>query len=469
MLDVFDPQNRELLEGIQGNILKSHGRHHTANIFIRCNDGKQTEAKAWLKNLVEGEGPIVKSAFEQLLSTELWKKNRNDTGLFGCIHISAAGYDYLFGVNSKNYFNDTAFTNGMSKAILNDPPVEKWEAGLSGSHFILLLANTYPEALFASIVEVEKTVIAFANITTIERGDALFNPHGAGIEHFGYVDGISQPLFFTDEWETYKTDNMIKPDSDIKFDPRAEKELVLTPDPFAKNDPSAFGSYFVFRKLEQNVKGFKQAEAMLAFQLGLQGDDKERAGAMLVGRFEDGTPVETSGKDGYPNSAHFNDFDYTINDNSRCPFHAHIRKTNPRSDLAGGGMTESKKHTMARRGIPFGIRIDDPFDGQIVNKPEDKVGLLFMSYQSSIMDQFEFIQKNWANNPTSLHQDPTNPDGMDPIIGQGGANYPTLWGVKDPKAMKNAGFGQYVNMKGGEYFFAPSMSFLKNIDQILIS
>jgi hypothetical protein len=42
----------------------------------------------------------------------------------------------------------------------------------------------------------------------------------------------------------------------------------------------------VFRKLEQNVRRFKQVEEDPADALELTGDDRERAGAMIVGRFE---------------------------------------------------------------------------------------------------------------------------------------------------------------------------------------
>lgn len=234
------------------------------------------------------------------------------------------------------------------------------------------------------------------------------------------------------------------------------------------DDPNALGSYFVFRKLEQNVRGFKEAEEALADQLGLMGNDEERAGAMLVGRFEDGTPVQLSKEDGLAHSALRNNFDYDVADASKCPYQAHIRKVNPRSGLKDGGMVEAKKHIMARRGITFGKRTDDPNGEDMGSKPESGVGLLFMSYQASISNQFEFVQKNWANNPLFPHSDPNNQDGIDPIIGQGtprvAGNYATEWGK--PLTLTRASFSQFVHLKGGEYFFAPSMSFLKTIDTI---
>lgn len=469
---LLDPQsvsNRSLLDGIQGNILKSHGRHHTANVFIHCRPNHIDEAKTWLHSLVKGEDALIQSGYAQLRSNILWKEEKVDTGLFACIHISAAGYDYLFGTGARSRFDDIAFRNGMKQSPLGDPNPTTWDSGLAvDNHFMLLLAHSSPEVLMKSVDEVVLAIESFAEISTIEKGDAQFNEEGAGIEHFGYVDGISQPLFFTDEWETYKKKNNIIDEADIKkndrvkstqddenkikFDPRATKELVLVQDPFA---PDALGSYFVFRKLEQNVKGFKLEEARLADELGLVGEDKERAGAMLVGRFEDGTPIELDGQPGLINSALLNNFTYRSDDNTKCPFHGHIRKTNPRTGPVEAGGQVVKNGVMARRGIPYGERTDSPNDGHTYNKPTDKVGLLFMSYQKSIEKQFELVQKG-AN---SLEK------GMDPIIGQGenpstGA-FATKW--KSTNNMKTAPFAQFVHMKGGEYFFTPSMSFLKNI------
>lgn len=484
LLNQFDPPQRAFFEGIQGNILKSHGRHYTANVFIRGNDGMQDKAKDWLKSLADSENSLVQSAYVQLRKNVLFKESNKmlDTGLFACVHISAKGYDFLFGNGARNRFSDPSFQVGMQEADLQDPNPEHWETGLrADNHFMLLLAHADTAKLEKAIEQVYQKTQFFGSITTIEKGEAQFNDEGAGIEHFGYVDGVSQPLFFDDEWETYKVNNNIRPGQKIKFDPRADADLVLLKDPFVENDNNAMGSYFVFRKLEQNVKGFKLAESELASRLGLKEGDEERAGAMLVGRWEDGTPVELSGHEGMIHNSVFNNFDYDPANNARCPFHGHIRKTNPRSGLDGGGMPAAKKRIMARRGIPFGKRKDGdgPNDGHLYNKPEGGVGLLFMSYQASIEDQFEFIQKQWANSPKrpANTANPAGADvGSDPIIGQfrdksgeplaSTGEFATRWDTSDPKEMEEGSFASFVTMKGGEYFFAPSMAFLREIQKI---
>ncbi|MGL5796173.1 MAG: hypothetical protein ACRC06_17575 [Waterburya sp.] len=112
---------------------------------------------------------------------------------------------------------------------------------------------------------------------------------------------------------------------------------------------------------------------------------------------------------------------------NKCPFHANIRKTNPRGESTAIGATleEERSHIMARRGITYGTRnAEIELNGRIIelkDKPIGGVGLLFMAYQSNFANQFEFTQVSWANNPNFVKPD----TGIDPVIGQGeGAKTP---------------------------------------------
>ena len=179
-------------------------------------------------------------------------------------------------------------------------------------------------------------------------------------------------------------------------------------------------------------------------------------GAAAVGRFKDGTLIINHGSP-QGNVSIPNDFNFgNGTGKEKCPFHAHIRKTNPRGDTtAFVSLEEERSHRIARRGITYGTREPDFSD-----EPEGDVGLLFMCYQQSIAHQFEFMQNSWADNERFL---PPQQPGVDPVIGQGGSqdqNWPISHGSSTTASFN---FGEFVTLKGGEYFFTPSISSLQKI------
>lgn len=172
-----------------------------------------------------------------------------------------------------------------------------------------------------------------------------------------------------------------------------------------------------------------------------------------------------------------NDFNYDADPGIRCPFHGHIRKTNPRGSGGFEAPPAERQHLMVRRGIPYedeprlvhptdipGSESVPDFDanaGPLL--PTGKVGLLFMAYNRELATQFEFTQQTWANN----NGFPAGgaPPKLDPIIGQGAAvsqPWPKVW---DDPALPTVPqqFQGFVHMRGGEYFFAPSLIFLKSL------
>jgi deferrochelatase/peroxidase EfeB len=215
----------------------------------------------------------------------------------------------------------------------------------------------------------------------------------------------------------------------------------------------------VFRKLEQHVRAFKEYEQQFAQALGLTGEDVKRAGALVMGRFEDGTPVVLRGTPGMSVPVS-NNFTYEADpDGGKCPLQAHIRKVNPR---------QQDVPRIVRRGITYGKREKEPQDNpRLEELPVGDVGLLFMCFQRNIAQQFEVLQYLYASDPRIPgKQEP----GIDPIIGQPGGNgvgqlkWPARW--NDPREKhKPFDFHSFVTLKGGEYFFAPSIHFLKKIDQ----
>ncbi len=464
-----------MLANLQGNILKGHGRERTANVFLRIKRGKSAAARTFFRKYAALK---VMSAADQLQAAAIFKREGNKsrsalvTRPFIAIVFSKSGYTAL-GIPAASTPGDGAFAAGLQsrQGLLNDPPAAKWHRGYRGElHAMILIGGSAdnPNSELSKQVEKEiKELVKLAPASAItfvgvERGRGYRNAKKDGLEHFGYVDGRSQPLLTEAD---IARENQGQP-TPLQWDPAFPLSQVLVKDP-AVADPNVFGSYFVFRKLEQNVKAFKKAEETLQGQLealaagvGKTFPD-ELAGAMIVGRFEDGTPVEMQSTDGLhpvPNNFGFaNDMQ-----GLKCPFHSHIRKTNPRGDTArlfGVPLASERAHIMARRGITYGKR--KQVDGEFKDSPSGKVGLLFMAYQSNIGNQFEFTQASWANTEGFVKPG----TGVDPVIGQGGVlaqQHPAGWNdAAAPK--KSSFFGDFVTMKGGEYFFAPSLAFFASL------
>lgn len=445
-----------LLEDLQANVLKGHGRRKTINLFLKFNPAKAAQIRATIHQL-SGQ---LKTAKQQLMEIEDFKQSGKDGGLVRCFFLSFTGYTAL-GVAAKAP-PDTLFHAGMKSrtAALKDAPVASWDA-----HFrdqvdgMVLLADNNVAALQAESDSISDALRAVGvTILGEERGDQQMNDDGEGVEHFGYVDGRSQPLFLTEDVDAEHQRNGGISMWNPAFPP---SQLLVTNG--AGPGATLAGSYFIFRKLEQNVLGFKRKEESLADSLNFHGEDRELAGAMMVGRFEDGTPVVLRNRAGEGGGV-TNNFNYGDDQSgTKCPFHAHIRKLNPRG--SGGFEPEAAErgHIMARRGITYGTREPCRTD-----RPEGGVGLLFMAYNTNIANQFEFTQATWANNPgfpavPTGHASP----GIDPVMGQGTnpANVqhcPLHWG--DPTSATQAeNFAGFVKLKGGEYLFAPVISTLRTL------
>src|SRR5690606_35914695 len=92
----------------------------------------------------------------------------------------------------------------------------------------------------------------------------------------------------------------------------------------------------------------------------------------------------------------------------RCPFGAHIRRTNPRDSFEPGEprrLEISNRHRVLRVGRAYG-------------ETGGRQGLMFMCLNADIERQFEFVQQTWLMGPNfhGLENE------TDPTLGQGGAS-----------------------------------------------
>jgi deferrochelatase/peroxidase EfeB len=448
-----------MLDDLQANILKAHARDHLTMLFLRFADA------AAGRHFLRDVAVRMKTAREHLLEVVEYQATGKPGHAFVGAGLTASGYVKL-GLPPERHPPDPSFQAGMKAAgrALKDPPPQRWEKQYRQAvDAVVFVGDRDPTRHARALAAVRDLLSPGVEVVGEEVGLAQHNANGDGIEHFGYVDGRSQPLFLAQDIAAERR----RGDGATVWDPAFPIGRVITPDPAAPNPSRHFGTYLVFRKLEQNVRLFKTSEQRLADDLRLEGADRSRAGALVVGRFEDGTPVTRQRAGGMCHPVP-NDFDFASDgDGMKCPFYSHIRKTNPRGSAGFGPAADERLHLMARRGQTYGVRTDNPNDGLLDNKPTGGVGLLFMAMNVDIGNQFEYTQSVWADNPEFPRVPNGNASAIDMVIGQGERTKFTSarrWGG-DPTTdtRTTVGFRQAVTFKGGEYFFLPSLAFLRSL------
>ncbi|KAF8872878.1 hypothetical protein BD779DRAFT_1571573 [Infundibulicybe gibba] len=287
-------------------------------------------------------------------------------------------------------------------------------------------------------------------------------------EHFGYRDGISQTQI---KDVTYSdTEPMKFPGS-----PTADMGVIVMGyegDEDVSNRPAwtKDGSFMVFRKLKTFVPEFRRFlidEGRKVFPNLPPEQASNLYGARLFGRWKSGTPIVLSPDEDRPEIAadpeQVNNFDYSgLKGQSVCPFAAHTRKSNPRE-----GTAEEQRHMIRRQSIAYGPELMD--DELQQEKTLEDRGLILVCYQSSIVRGFKYIQQSSYNNPNYPAGDKPAP-GYDAINGQTGLEQSAqpvhrfISGMDPTAQTKTTTFPiQFIESNGGEYFFVPSISALKDI------
>jgi Dyp-type peroxidase family len=402
---------------------------------------------------------------------------------------------------------DTAFKEGIAARSrgLNDPKqgvgsAATWKVGGSSTAADGVILITGPTA--ASVDAIQKELLAAAGkcLTVVFQERGMTRELDRGHEHFGFLDGVSQPSVrgqidrvfphkkFLQESQNPHDPGQGLPGSDLLW----PGEFVFgyaAQDPSDPGKPGApvsggpewmkNGSFMVFRRLNQLVPEFNEFLDSTATKLGM---DAELLGARAVGRWKSGAPLITTPLQDDPilggQKLLNNDFDFDVDaQGRRCPFASHIRKAYPRNDItpaAGPGSEHEQRdrseantesHRIMRRGIPFGESVTD----DELNKGTTSIerGLMFVCYQTSIEDQFEFIIRNWVNNPefAPLGGNP----GFDPLLGQDAAHAPrTVQGleVSYPTGQRGKPVtipSDFIVPTGGGYFLVPSISAIQKL------
>jgi Dyp-type peroxidase family len=486
------------LDDIQGNILAGFNKDYTSYLLFAL-PNEQAQARRWLAGLVDQ----VATTQEVKQFNDLFRAIRSRRGREGVVEATwmnlAFTHDGLekLGLpqHELNRFPDE-FRQGMrNRAELigdvgdNDP--SQWPNGLGTEtiHALMVVAADSDEDRKREVEYFARYAESYG-LTLVFRQDGVTRREARDREHFGFRDGISQPGIrgLTAPSDPSKPDEgepgqaLIAPGEFVLGHPLqgplAASSVPYPPTP--ADDPSnpqqewtRNGSYLVFRRLQQDVKGFWD---FVTTQAPKQRQSVDLFAAKLVGRYPSGAPLEgaddatedpgRTDPDAVLQKSKINTFAYSTDpDGMQVPRAAHIRKSHPRAQEPPGEQ-EGRRRRILRRGIPFGDSFDpdsppDSASGADPQFPNDR-GLCFVCYQRSIRDQFEFIQHEWANKDSV----PEPGDGVDPVASQASQSSPERLfrlpgGAVDPVRLPK----QWVTTTGGEYFFSPSISALERLSR----
>jgi Dyp-type peroxidase family len=322
-------------------------------------------------------------------------------------------------------------------------------------------------------------------------------------EHFGFTDAIGDPVFegqFGARAESNAEVGNGAFDGTGRWRPIATGEFLLGYPDEAQEiagagmplDFSCNGTFMAYRKLHQNVVKFRTFMTETAvrfgavFGIGNPVDAEETLKAKIAGRWSDGVPLSLAATVAdwkafnlkYPqvspdkdytryiarNQA-LADFKYESDpDGFKCPIASHMRRVNTRDSMgptAGVGSVLTNRRRILRRGLPYG----DSSPG-ILDTSEH--GIIMLAVCASLFRQFEFVQQQWIN----YGLDARSGNDTCPLVGNhsaGGDKGPKAKFVipSDPKSGHPPfiveGIPQFVETRGGEYFFVPSMTALRMI------
>lgn len=488
------------LNDIQGDILV--GLQKEAELFVGFAIADVRRFKRFLCGL------HLTSAREALVAEQRIQAFKANGGR-GLLDIRGINVAFTFdglkklGVANVAKVKDASFKAGLAKrsTSLHDPSsgpgaVANWLVGngvgeLDG--LLIITARSRAEAM-ATLGDLDLAagsgtwIPFYTEVGTTRPG----NQHGH--EHFGYLDGVSQPAVrgridaafpsrkFLDENKNPADPNQGLPGADLHW----PGEFVFGYQEQSPNEPTEHlgpkdgglpwmrnGSFMVFRRLEQLVPEFHETSRLKALEQGEPPKDFE---ARMVGRHRSGCPIMLNGGNDDPalggDALKNNDFEFGGDDpdGKKCPYAAHIRKAYPRNDITPAGNDEdtseadTQKHRIMRRGIPFGPELAPAEEAG--KRTHNSRGLMFVCYGTSITDQFEFMTQNWIDNPGFAIADA----GFDPLLGQangsgsrkrfytGGAR-----GAASGQGKKTVLEKDFIRPTGGGYFFMPSIKAIHTV------
>jgi Dyp-type peroxidase family len=427
------------LHEIQATVLRQRpAPYFGSHVLLRVDDAEA--GRAFLGRLT----PRVDSAAGWWSAATPWL----------AIGISYAGLEALGVPEASLQSFPEAFRQGMAArarhlgdAGINDP--KNWDQPYGkGDVHIGVSAFSDSEENRRRILGIAREQLeGFRGVSIVAMQD--FGAQPGDRNSLGYKDGIDQPAIegsgvdpLPGQGEPIKAGEFI-----LGYPGEAGFPLPMPqPDILGRN-----GTYVGFRKYQSRVGAFNR----FLQANGSNEAERELLAAKLVGRWRSGAPLTLApegdnpalGADPHRN----NDFNYSDDPRGRkAPLGCHIRRMNPR-DAKLTRLTDVKLHRLIRRGATYG----PPYDPNALSEADDQMprGAYFLFISAKAMATIEFLQQEWINDGNFVGVG----DERDPIIGlqEEGATF-TI--PRDPVRRLVRGIETFNVLRGGEYFFMPSIS-----------
>lgn len=293
------------------------------------------------------------------------------------------------------------------------------------------------------------------------------NSAGKFEEHFGFVDANSDPVLSKSQAGIRFHNQIHLGELLCGYPNLADKTSPLNDAPERVRELLQDGSFLVIRKLRQDVAALEAILSEAVTDTAAAGCPitRDELKAKMMGRWPGG-----SAKAGQPLAdppdADSNDFHFNNDRNGAlCPFHAHIRRANPRNTNPDEG---SRPPRIVRRGMSYGPSLDASKRKESLDQER---GLIFMAYNSSIGEQFEVVQR-WLNGGNSS----TSYSGQsDPLTGFSESGRRRFFRFDHQgKTIRTALDGSdrlhdeprpFVRLEWGAYLFAPSRKVLSMLQR----
>jgi Dyp-type peroxidase family len=195
-------------------------------------------------------------------------------------------------------------------------------------------------------------------------------------------------------------------------------------------------------------------------------EERELLAAKLIGRWRSGAPLTLAPTHDDPelgaDPSRNDDFRYAADQDGRqVPLGSHMRRMNPR-DTEMALLANVNLHRIIRRSTTFGA----PYDPNAISESDDEVdrGLYFIFLSAKAMATLEFLQREWINAGNFMRLG----DERDPNIGLQ-PDDATFTIPRDPVRRRIHGIETFNVLRGGEYFFLPSLSALRWIANLEVN